>query len=85
MKSKQSDQPIYESVDDERVLKDFWSEEDTLICECYCISANEVRDYFAQDSEVTLEKVLNAFPIGKGCGSCMKNKTWFDNILGSNL
>lgn len=55
------------------------SQDDQLICECMCISIQDIRNHLAGD-QVTLEK-LQELKLGSGCSSCLKSfKQWRDKI-----
>lgn len=51
-----------------------------LICECFCVSADDIRNL--QLTEIDLELLKTKFNLGAGCGSCLKKKEdWIDKIL----
>lgn len=54
--------------------------DDTLICECFCVSAGDIRSLCTNSIDlVLLEQNLN---LGQGCKSCLKRKDdWIDKIF----
>jgi NAD(P)H-nitrite reductase large subunit len=56
--------------------------DDVLICECFCVSAGDIRDLCAQKGEVNLTELREHFNFGEGCKSCIKNiDSWLKNIF----
>jgi NAD(P)H-nitrite reductase large subunit len=55
-------------------------DDESLICECFCVSAGDIRQVC--ESKVDLEKLQTELNLGNGCQSCLKNKDkWLDNIF----
>lgn len=55
-------------------------EDDCLICECFCVSARDIRNLC--QGQVNLELLEEHYHLGQGCGSCKKNLTsWIDKIF----
>ena len=57
-------------------------DDEVLICECFCVSAFDVRDAFADTKIVDVQLLQDTLNLGHGCQSCMKNKdTWINKIF----
>lgn len=55
---------------------------DHLICECNCVSVQDIRDCFAKEKKVDLETLAEKFLLGTGCQSCLKNVSeWKEKIF----
>lgn len=55
-------------------------DDETLICECFCVSAGDIRN-LCTDS-VDLDLLKDRFNMGQGCQTCIKNKdTWINKIF----
>ncbi len=55
-------------------------EDEALICECFCVSAGDIRSLGT--TSVDLEILKDHFNMGQGCQSCIKNKdTWINKIF----
>jgi bacterioferritin-associated ferredoxin len=55
-------------------------DEDTLICECMCISVKDIRDLIKKD-EISLSILSKELKLGSGCSSCFKSfNQWKDKI-----
>ena len=55
-------------------------DDNVLICECFCVSAGDIRSL--QQSEIDFDSLKTKFNLGAGCGSCLKTKEdWVDKIL----
>lgn len=53
---------------------------ETLVCECFCVSALDIRDVC--QVAVDLDLLKERFMMGEGCRSCIKNKdSWVNNIF----
>ena len=56
--------------------------DEVLICECMCISAKEIREFFDNNQVVELETLKKELKLGSGCGSCVKSfSDWKDKIF----
>ena len=55
-------------------------DDDCLICECFCVSAKDIRDLGLENLELDiLQKRLS---LGSGCQSCLKSKDdWIARII----
>ena len=52
----------------------------TLICECFCVSVEDIRQVCRE--QVDLELLREKYQFGGGCQSCLRRKDdWFDRIL----
>jgi NAD(P)H-nitrite reductase large subunit len=80
MKDKQSERLLVGDFERDYFLSTE-DQNDQLICECFCVSFKDVFDHFKDPTDLTLEKILVEFPIGTGCGSCLKNSTWVNRII----
>lgn len=61
----------------ESLLKDNY-----LICECNCINVGNIRDFFNEESQFSIEKMKDSLNAGSGCGQCLANKEdWFKKIF----
>ncbi len=47
--------------------------EDTLICECYCVSVLDIREACATNRQVDLAALQSRFGLGTGCGQCVRD------------
>lgn len=55
---------------------------DYLICECFCVSADDIRSLGPSDHGVDLVKLEKIFGLGQGCGTCIKRKDeWIEKIF----
>jgi hypothetical protein len=55
-------------------------DDDCLICECFCISAKDIRDL--GQLKLELDTVQKKLGLGSGCQSCLKNiEDWIDRII----
>ena len=55
-------------------------DDDTLICECFCVSVKDIRDVCTD--HVDLDLLQDQFQMGQGCQSCLKRKdSWVNNIF----
>ena len=57
-------------------------EDDVLICECFCVSVGDIREVCDETKLVDIEKLQQQFHFSQGCGTCMRRKNeWFDLIF----
>lgn len=55
-------------------------DDDTLICECFCVSAGDIREVCS--TSVDLELLKTRFNFGGGCQTCLKSKeSWINKIF----
>lgn len=55
-------------------------DDETLICECFCVSVKDIRDVCT--NHVDLDLLKDQFQLGQGCQSCLKRKdSWVHNIF----
>jgi NAD(P)H-nitrite reductase large subunit len=55
-------------------------DDDDLICECFCVSAGDIRTLC--ETEVDLRIIQEKFRLGLGCQSCLKSKDdWMNRIF----
>lgn len=55
-------------------------DDETLICECFCVSAGDIRELCS--TEVDLDLLQERLNLGGGCQSCLKNKeSWIKKIF----
>lgn len=55
-------------------------DDETLICECFCVSAKDIRELC--QTHVDLDLLQDHFGLGQGCTSCLKNKeSWINKIF----
>jgi bacterioferritin-associated ferredoxin len=55
-------------------------DDDCLICECFCVSAKDIRDLGLKSLE--LDILQQKLGLGNGCQSCLKSKDdWIDRII----
>lgn len=65
------------STEKEELISD-----DTLICECMCVSAGDIRIEFKNSQIVDLEVLKNKLCVGQGCSSCIKSfEQWKNKIF----
>ncbi len=57
--------------------------DETLICECMCVSAKDIRKFFNNDPnvEVDLDLLKKEFGLGSGCSSCVKSFSQWKNKI----
>ena len=63
--------------------KDFINDE-VLVCECMCISAKEIKDFFIKKRTnlIDLDDLKSELGLGSGCSSCIKSfSSWKDKIF----
>jgi NAD(P)H-nitrite reductase large subunit len=57
-------------------------ENEALICECFCVSAGDIREACAGIQKVDLALLQNNFSLGHGCQSCLKQfESWAYKIF----
>lgn len=55
-------------------------EDDCLICECFCVSAKDIRDLC--QNEIDLDLLRDHFNMGQGCQSCIRSiDSWKNKIF----
>lgn len=55
-------------------------DDETLICECFCVSVKDIREICT--NHVDLDLLQDQFQLGQGCQSCLKRKdSWIHNIF----
>ncbi len=55
-------------------------DDETLICECFCVSAGDIRELCS--TEVDLDLLKERLNLGGGCQTCLKNKeSWIKKIF----
>ena len=55
--------------------------DDTLICECMCISAFDIRECFYNTDEIEVKILQDRLGMGQGCASCLKDfEQWKNKI-----
>jgi NAD(P)H-nitrite reductase large subunit len=55
-------------------------DDETLICECFCVNVADIRQLCV--SKVDLDLVESRLSLGQGCKSCLKSKdSWVDKIF----
>jgi hypothetical protein len=55
-------------------------DEETLICECFCVNVKDIRELCS--GKVDLELLQTHLNLGRGCQSCLKRKdSWIDKIF----
>lgn len=55
-------------------------DDEALICECFCVSAGDIRDVCSK--EIDLDLLKDRLNLGSGCQSCLKRKDdWIDKIF----
>jgi len=55
---------------------------DVLICECFCVSAGDIRQFCGNSKEVDLKALEVNFGLGQGCKSCLKaSNEWIEKIF----
>jgi bacterioferritin-associated ferredoxin len=56
--------------------------DDILICECFCISALDIRNLFKDAKIVDLEILKEQYCMGQACSSCLKSSDdWTTRIF----
>ena len=57
-------------------------DDEVLICECFCVSACDIREAFVDTKTVDVQILQDTLNLGHGCQNCMKNKdTWINKIF----
>jgi NAD(P)H-nitrite reductase large subunit len=55
-------------------------DDETLICECFCVNVRDIRELCS--TSVDLDLLKDQLNLGGGCQSCLKNKdSWIDKIF----
>ncbi len=71
---------LNELLDDPRALEKL--ENETLVCECFCVNVGDIRSVCAELGTVELELLRATFSMGSGCGSCIKKSDyWINRVL----
>jgi NAD(P)H-nitrite reductase large subunit len=47
-------------------------QEDVLICECFCVSVQDIREACQELNKVNLDLLKKEFHLGQGCQGCLK-------------
>ncbi len=56
-------------------------DDETLICECFCVNVGDIRNACMQDQVVDIELLSATFSLGLGCQSCVKRKDYWINRI----
>jgi NAD(P)H-nitrite reductase large subunit len=57
-------------------------DDETLICECFCVNVADIRQLCDEHKELDLEKVQSEFNLGQGCQGCLKRiDSWVNKIF----
>jgi NAD(P)H-nitrite reductase large subunit len=57
-------------------------DDETLICECFCINVADIRRACAGQQAVNLELLSTDFNLGKSCRSCLDKKSyWISRVF----
>lgn len=71
---------LIETVDELLPSTEQKLDDDTLICECFCVSVGDIRETCL--TKVDLDLLKDQFHMGQGCQSCFKNKdSWINKIF----
>ena len=71
---------LIESLDDLIVRPTEKLDDETLICECFCVNVKDIRELCG--TYVDLDLLKDQLNMGQGCNSCIKNKeSWINNIF----
>lgn len=71
---------LMETVDDMIPRDPEKLDEETLICECFCVNVGDIKEVCS--GKVDLELLENRLGLGGGCRSCLKNKeSWISKIF----
>lgn len=71
---------LMENLDELIEHQDEKLEDDHLICECFCVSAGDIRQLCVD--KVDLDLIQSEFGLGQSCGNCLKNKdSWINKIF----
>jgi NAD(P)H-nitrite reductase large subunit len=55
-------------------------DDETLICECFCVNVKDIRELC--QTHVDIDLLQDQLNMGQGCQSCMKNKdSWKNKIF----
>lgn len=56
--------------------------DDTLICECMCISVADIKELFKDTKDVDLKILQEQLSVGQGCSTCLRDfRHWKDKIF----
>ena len=56
--------------------------DDVLICECFCVSALDIREACRDQQKVDVQKLSDELSLGHGCQTCLKRiDSWVNNIF----
>lgn len=71
---------LIENVDDVVPKPTEKLEDETLICECFCVSVRDIRE--TCDGEVDLALLQERFNMGGGCQTCVRRADdWINKIF----
>lgn len=70
---------LNELIDEPRHIKKL--EDDTLVCECFCVNVADIRTTCSGSMEVDLEKLSSEFGLGTGCQKCIKESDYWVNRI----
>lgn len=55
--------------------------EETLICECYCVSVLDIKQTCSETRSVDVELLRQTFGMGTGCGQCLRDIADWKNLV----
>ncbi|MFP5457999.1 MAG: (2Fe-2S)-binding protein, partial [Bacteriovoracia bacterium] len=55
--------------------------DDVLVCECYCVSALDIRQACASLGVVDIPHLRERFGLGNGCGGCINRIDAWKNLI----
>ena len=57
-------------------------DDEVLICECFCVSVQDIRQACSSQNKVDLDVLSKNFSLGLGCQSCLKrSEDWINKIF----
>jgi CO dehydrogenase/acetyl-CoA synthase alpha subunit len=80
------DEDIFNQIDNLGDLLDVSArvklEPDVLVCECFCVNVNDIREACSDNATVDLLLLQTKLSLGMGCRECLKRcDSWVDRIF----
>jgi NAD(P)H-nitrite reductase large subunit len=75
------DEDMREATEALREWEDPTLAEETLICECYCVSVLDIKQTCGATGSVDLELLGQEFGLGTGCGQCVNDFANWKNLV----
>lgn len=75
------DEDMHEALEALREWEQPTLAEETLICECYCVSVLDIKQTCSKTGPIDLELLQQTFGMGTGCGQCVNDFANWKNLV----